>query len=862
MNELLCRDLDRREAVRLDRRLNGLDYLEVGPDQLTLEVYFLGKAPKKLDERNLRIMGGERITAIEVVAVRIKRIHEEALDDHMVVTVDHAGDFSTYSLQVVARNAQGEWQPHPDFDPHFDRIAFSFKVDCPSELDCKPAAVCAPEVKAAPDISYLAKDYESFRRLILDRLALLMPEWRERHAPDIGIALVELLAYTGDSLSYYQDAIATEAYLATARRRISVRRHARLVDYRLHEGCNARAWICLETDSDLTLAAGTFSFITQPAETSQPLDNVIAQTSLAQIPHHLYEIFEPLRPQALQLYRDHNRIRFYTWGNSECCLPKGARHATLEGVLIVKKPPPAPPCRADVRQAADPGKEHQQDLMEPSTSQAPQLHLQPGDILIFQEMMGPQTGHPGDADPTHRHAVRLTRVTAGRDPLSGLEVVEINWAAEDALPFPLCLSSLGPPPDCLPLADVSLAFGNVLLVDHGASRQEPLGSVAKGEPRTCCRDAGLPANSQFKPAGYRPRLSQGPLTFSQALDDTAAAARLVRQDARQSLPQIRLQGEPAPAGDPWWLARADLLESGADAQHFVAEVDDTGRAHLRFGDDVAGEQPDAGMVFIAFYRVGNGPAGNVGAETIIHLVLHGIELQGADIRVRNPLPASGGTSPEPTIEAKLRAPHAFRQELQRAITAKDYADIVQRDFSDRVQRAVGCLRWTGSWYEMLTAVDPLNREAADPALLTAISEHLHRFRRMGHDLLVTSARPVSLDIAMIVCVLPHYLRGHVEAALQDLFSNRLLADGRAGLFHPDQLSFGEDVCLSRLVAAAQAITGVQNVVVTRLRRLSEGSNQELEKGVLLLGPDEIARMDNETSRPENGRLTLDMRGGR
>ena len=70
-----------------------------------------------------------------------------------------------------------------------------------------------------------------------------MPAWQERSPADIGIALVELLAYAGDQLSYYQDAVATEAYLGTARRRVSVRRHARLLDYPMHDGCNARAWV-------------------------------------------------------------------------------------------------------------------------------------------------------------------------------------------------------------------------------------------------------------------------------------------------------------------------------------------------------------------------------------------------------------------------------------------------------------------------------------------------------------------------------------------------------------------------------------------------------------------------------------------
>ena len=89
---------------------------------------------------------------------------------------------------------------------------------------------------------------QSFRQLILDRLALIMPNWQETHVPDLGIALVEILAYTGDYLSYYQDAVATEAYLGTARQRITVRRHARLVDYALHEGCNSRAWVTVQTD--------------------------------------------------------------------------------------------------------------------------------------------------------------------------------------------------------------------------------------------------------------------------------------------------------------------------------------------------------------------------------------------------------------------------------------------------------------------------------------------------------------------------------------------------------------------------------------------------------------------------------------
>ena len=68
--------------------------------------------------------------------------------------------------------------------------------------------------------------------------------------------------------------------------------------------------------------------------------------------------------------------------------------------------------------------------------------------------------------------------------------------------------------------------------------------------------------------------------------------------------------------------------------------------------------------------------------------------------------------------------------------------------------------------------------------------------------------------------------------------------------------------MSQLVAIAQATEGVESVQITKLQRLNELPNQELENGLLPLGPFEIARLDNDPGFPENGKLTLDMGGGR
>lgn len=855
MNTLICRNERRREAVRNAQQIYGLDYLEVGTDQRTLTVYFLGKSPVSLAPSNILIEGGQRIRDIKVEQVTITRTKMAELDDFMEVVTDKEGDFSVYTLRVVeGRDEQGNWTRHRDFDARYDRVEFSFKVDCPSDLDCKQEVICPPEPLDKPEINYLAKDYASFRQLILDRLALVMSDWKERHVPDLGITLVELLAYAGDHLSYYQDAVATEAYLDTARQRVSVRRHVRLVDYPIHEGCNARTWVCVETNSDLPLDPRDIYFVT----TVDRLAMEIKEEELQRQTTGSYELFEPMTDEPITLHPGQHKIELYTWGDQECCLPRGTTTATLVGKWIE----PAPPDQHDecdqTSDATD--KPHPQPK---ATTSIQNLYLKPGDVLIFEEVIGPKTGNPADADPKHRHAVRLTDVRHGHDPLyPETALTEITWAEEDALPFPLCLSAMGPPPECTVIDNISVARGNLILVDHGITVHEDLDPVPVKETIEECDCLGGVTEAVAVPGRYEPILNKAPLTFSQPIEKDTPATRMPVQDVRQALPQVQLTGTAPNAAVSDWTVRRDLLGSRNQDRDFVVEMDNDGRARLRFGNDELGQRPEAGTTFQAVYRVGNGPAGNVGAGTISHLVYRTTAPTGAIKTIRNPLPASGGTAPEPLAEVKLFAPHAFRKRLERAITPADYAAIVLREFPNKVQRAAAQLRWNGSWYEILVALDPLGREEADAALLNAIEARLYRYRRIGHDLVVKSAHRVPLDIEILICVLPGYLRGHVKAELLDLFSNRMLPDGRLGFFHPDNLTFGEGIYLSQLVAIAQSVPGVESAKVQKLERLFEGSNGEIDNGVLPLGPLEIARIDNDPSVPESGRLALDVRGGR
>lgn len=953
----VCQSELRRHKVRQEG-YNGFDYLEVNLEKSTLTVYLLAKLidPEKITARNFVIYGGRRVRDVRILKVQTCRPPDPRIDDCLILTFNKPGDYSTYTLCIVDLDEDGHPldKPYSGFDRRYACLDFSFAVDCPSDLDCQVAEVCPPEPQQEPEINYLAKDYASFRRLILDRLALSMPDWQERHVPDLGVTLVELLAYTGDYLSYYQDAVATEAYLDTARQRISVRRHARLVDYHMHEGSNARAWLCLCVDQpEVELDPADITFLTRlegyptvvsyfdeiedlsPAgfETFAPLlpGGESPEAGYQVRPYQQGWISEAVeaRPKIV-LRKAHNHLRFYTWGDEECCLPVGSCEAWLvdDGAQLKTPPAEKPPYDGQEQN----GKKRPAAKPKPSAAQPVQklgpgdfdwsVQLQSGDFLIFEEVLGPKTGIPSDANPAHRHVVRLTSVERDVDRLYQVAVLHITWATEDRLPFPLCICAPAHPPDCESLCDVSVACANVILVDHGRPVPgEDLGCVP-GDclPAECV--CGRPGDISYRPGRFRPRLSKGPLVFGQPLPpEPAAAAELIKQDPRKAIPVLSLlafpdskcrphapsdqedpgqspQEDPSGQNDPKqqpnagknspgqeaqkdpdtpeqeplpaerWLPQYDLLDSSAASQHFVVEMDSERQAHLRFGDGYSGKQPAAYLRFLADYRTGGGPNGNVGAETITHLAYRNQRPAGISL-VRNPMPSTGGTAPEPVSQVKLFAPQAFRTQMERAVLAEDYAAIVMRDFADKVQRAWAELRWTGSGYEVLLAIDVLGAEQPAEDLLVAIREHLCLYRRIGHDLRVQPARQVGLVIEMEVCVAPEFLKGHVEGALLDEFSNRRLPGGRMGFFHPDRLTLGQDIYLSELVTAAQQIPGVLSATVTGLRRYGEPHDPTGDKpdeavisGVLPLGSLEVAHLDNDPGQPENGRLFLTMEGGR
>lgn len=891
--------------------LNGIDLIEVRRDRAghatrVVDVWLFHPAPARIVPANVRISGGVRVTAPKVRALRIGHPGGAVGDADLQLELDRSGDLSDYQLELVEIDAAGVPldQPLAGFDPWFAAAAFSFRPEGASAQDCQPCATdeLPPPLPPAPDINYLAKDYAGFRQLILDRLAQTLPDWSETHVPDLGTTLVEVLAYVGDYLSYYQDAVGTEAYLGTARQRISVRRHLRLLDYRMHDGCNARTWALLECDDPAAVwqVDGDALMFLGGSEDLAPA--TLAALREGSLPRGLpadFEVFEPVHTTPVRLRGAHQAIAFHTWDGARRVLPPGTTRATLR------------------------------DAWQADGAPARTLDLRPGDFLCFEQVRGPGSGAPMDADPLLRHVVRLREVRAAMDALCEppQPLLEICWDVDDALPFAMVLSVIGDPPGCALLEDLWLARGNVVLADEGLRlAEEILGPVPLLAPEFVCLGDGQSRALPAAAAPFQPTLQQPGLISSSAPPPHAAACALLQQDPQQALPWLRLRSVPGcpdgsgplftlkelqqadallarlktpAAGRDWalrarltpaarsalaacdhavplppvlraraleelaalvrsWRVVADLLASGPQDAHCVAECDDQGHVSLRFGDGTLGRAPEPGELFHAQYRIGLATASHLGAGALSQVLLRGDAALPGTLRVRNPLPAQGRVAPQSIADARLQGAGGPRGRIEAALDADDYA--VLATAHPGVQRAAAALAWTGSREEVRVAIDPLGSEHASPELLGAIQRALDARRRIGHEVVVVGARYVPLDLRLQVDLAAGHARAQVERAVRQVLGAGPAAGALPGLFHPDRLSFGQAIEAGRIQAALLALPGVAAVQVRRLARLFGSPEQAMVDGVLAIGPMEIAQLDNLPGQPERGRLRIELRG--
>ncbi len=140
---------------------------------------------------------------------------------------------------------------------------------------------------ARPQIDYTDKDYDSLRLALLRFAELRLPEWTDRNPADIGMLMLDLFAYVGDTVLYYQDRMANEFFLDTAVERASIVSHLGLIGYDLAPPHPA------STELDLTFDPGP------------PTVTVLTGTQFRTVGVQPAQIFEFLEPDlVIQLDSD------------------------------------------------------------------------------------------------------------------------------------------------------------------------------------------------------------------------------------------------------------------------------------------------------------------------------------------------------------------------------------------------------------------------------------------------------------------------------------------------------------------------------------------------------------------------------
>jgi hypothetical protein len=762
-----------------------------------------------------RIQGGTRVPAGNLDG----QVHVVSVADggpmRLDLTVAPVGDYSTYELHLI-------WDAGR-IDPFFAQIGFRFRPGCFTN-DCAPP-LPGPPALPGPAIDYLAKDYDSFRHTLMVAMAERVPGWRSTSEADLDQVLIDLLAASADELSDYQDRVMAEATLATARKRVTLARHARLVDYHLHEGNQASTWLALElTPGQAPFRLDDQVLVVWTGHATPLPESVFFATREHRLDEAARVHFDPL----------FNELHAHTWREARPALRAGSTSVDL--VVPGGGPAEATALRDHVR-----------------SGRLPQL--------LLAEVLNPLTGQVPGRNPAKRQLLRLIAGSSGPlaaqtlpDPVTGAAVVRVHWREEDALRFDFSFTTF-----CggTPVPQVSVFHGNLVPVHEG----RPM-TVVFHEPGSV-----LPSDTDEVRQRHFTRidrygdgrdhvlapLPEGPLAYLPTPTGGELPARST----------VHLEVTPAGSATEVWDEVESLVhsdDSSENGDHFMVETDERRRSTLRLGNGINGRQVPPGAQLSAQYQIGGGAQGNVGADQLVFASPLTGPLAGAVVRVWNPFDVTDGREPESADKLRRNAPEAFRARQLRAVTLADY--VRRAEEVDGVSRAMARYAWTGSWRTVRVTVDPAGGTTLDEDLRSRVAAHLESVRLIGEDIELRPPRYVPLDLTVVVCLRPEVWREDLRFVLEQELSDAYTSDGRPGLFHPDAWTFGQALHRSVIEGRVQAVAGVEHVVSIVMKRFNAPTPGLPGLEQLEMAADEVVLLANDPDHLERGLLRLDLRGGR
>jgi hypothetical protein len=789
------KDRKRKLLAQSPAVLNGIDFVVVANARKTaIEVHFLTAAPIVGTITSATITGGQTSAAILVTSM------DWSVDTSnrpmLTLNVAAPGASSTYTLSLAG----------PVLDPYFSQFQFSFTAGAPSTLDCKmQATVAQAQTASAPPIDYLAKDFLSFRKALSDFSAVRYPAWQERSEADFGVMFMEALCALADDLSYQQDRVAAEAYLATATERLSVVRHARLVNYEPTPALAASVLLQFTVGRDVAvippgLAVNAFGPDGSAINFETGVGLADAEQYLANPEQYLAST-----PQ-YRVKWQWNRIVPYWWDDSAELLPAGATEmwvyghglCLIFGVSLLLDTMPGEEGEPNIRETVQ---------IKSAEEQTDQLYNTPVTRLQFLNPLAQQ------------HNLAATTVKGNLIPATqGLRHAESFAIDSGPASAPLALRRTGP--NQTPLYLYTLA-------------NAPLTWLAANNDTSIAPTPEILVEQQLAPGN----------------------------DASVNWPwyQSLLDAPPFALGftiDPVRYAQLPPEFTGGNDQ---LDYDGSNGDTLRFGDGVFGELPTSNSIFTVVYRAGAGSLGNVTADSITTIDPAG-PLATLASAVSNPFPAQGGADAQ-SIDTIVRlAPYAYQSTRFNAVLPADYEAAAKT--LPWVERAGCTFRYTGSWVTAFTVAEPVATDLPTGDQTRELSALLDRYRMAGRQSYVLPTNYLSLDLQIFASAKPDSFNSGVAASILQALGTTTLPNGSAGFFQHSNFAFGQPLERSALESAIQNAQGVAGVASIRYRRFGANTAYIEMADQVKVGIDQIIRVDNNPTKPDGGSISVIVGGGK
>lgn len=852
-------------------------------DEAGIEVHFFNlnyltdivtkyTADRSLAKTILQISGGSRIragAALGQVQVDISPAPAEpsitmrsAIEPVLIIRVKPIGDYSTYMLGISTLQNPG-WI----FDPLFSEISIKFRPGC-FNTNCAPEWESALPPLPEPAIDYLAKDYGSFRQTMIAAMMERVPGWEPTSEADLDMVLAELFSVAADELSDYQDRVMNEAYLASARKRVSLARHSRLMDYHIHQGSQASTWLAFEIDH----ATGQKSFQLKEGlkvwagESTADVPKKETDTSVVFYSRHQRQLDEPQVATTQTVHQYLNNIGLYTWAGTITTLKAGSTRADLKLYRKFYLDDIVVPTAVKTKTAA----EEIQNLIRDGNVK----------YLVIAEHFNPETGLRAGRDPSKRQLLRLltgkdtaTAATALEDPIAGEWFVRVYWEKKDALRRDYCFTvdcpANTPGTAVGAVKNISLFHGNLVEVFHGKKETTVFKDPAKElgiDPKrlefhyertrwgAICR---LPE----KFLAYRNTLLGGDIPPMSTLNVEIQASATAPSDSWDEVPSLIHSDDSAEGGD-----------------HFVVETDENRDSLIRFGNGTNGMELPDGAIVTCTYQYGEPLEGNIGGDMLVNYdgdtVIADPVATVIKLRLRacwNPFDVTNGRDREPATEIIRRVPEAYRQRQLRAVTLADY--VAHAEQIEGVSRAAAKYAWTGSWRTVHVTIDPVGTSEISYRLLKEVEAQLNAVRLIGEDLEIRPPVFVPLEIRVKLCARPDVWPEDIQFVLEQEFSDGWTPDGRMGFFHPDCWTFGQPLYASQIIGRAMQVEGVEHFVAQKKNAMSAEPPISVSikrwntpfapvESLTQVNDNEIILVQNDPDHMERGVITFEIKGGR